>query len=364
MNSKLESRTVSPKAAVDDLNVLVIATGFEDRAFHVLDKCKPSKDLLLVLIPFENDIPGNAATAEKYLERAREKFDQKRIEILPLKQSNIQDFVSDFSDLIRSLPSNADKFGIDISGMPSFLIFAILNSVRASRPYQSQRVIYTAAKEYTPTKDEYEYLKERQGEDIEYIPKSMALEMADNLIFEPFAGYRSAGAKSCLALFAGYEAHRSTGVVDAINPTILLLMYGKPADEALSWREDLSRRLHYKFEKTRRCAVEEVPTWDVSACLAKLDEYYNFLIDDYDITVSAVCSKMQTIASFLFWERYPEAQITFPLPIGYDPERCPKGVDATYSLEVYGRLSFGAVDDAAPPKKPKAKAKRAVSGKK
>jgi hypothetical protein len=164
--------------------------------------------------------------------------------------------------------------------------------------------------------------------------------MSENLIFEPFSGYRSGGTKSCLALFAGYEAHRSTGVVDAINPTILLLMYGQPADGNLDWREGLSRRLHHKFEKTRQCAVEVVPTWDVNVCVSKLEEYYNFLIDDYDLTVSAICSKMQTVASFLFWERYPEVQVTFPLPIGYDPERCPRGVDATYVLELPGRLTF------------------------
>jgi hypothetical protein len=332
---------VDPAKALDGLNVFVLATGFEERAFHVLNKCQPAPNLRVILIPFENDVPGNVETTAKYRRRVEDKFDQGRVSVLPLRGSNIQEFVERFTAAIRELPPNLDEVGIDVSGMPSFLICAVLNSIRESRPYQRQRIIYTAAENYTPSKAEYESLKAKQGEDIEYIPMSMALEMSDNLIFEPFTGYRSGGTKSCLALFAGYEPHRSTGVVDAINPTIMLLLYGKPSIKRLNWRLDLSRRLHNKFEKTRRCAVEEVPTGDINACIAKLEEYYNFIVDEYDLTISAICSKMQTIAAFLFWERYPEVQLTFPLPIGYDFDRCPKGVDATYVRELPGRINFG-----------------------
>jgi hypothetical protein len=322
------------------LDVIVLATGFEDRAFHVLDNYPSNKWTHLILIPFDNDIPGNTDIAKKFQQRAAEKFDRDRIHVVYLREARIRDFTREFVEVIRSLPLNLCKIGIDISGMPSYMIFAVLNAVRDNRRYETQKIIYTSAREYTPTESDYESLKARQGDDIEYMPSGMALEMSDNLIFEPFSGYRSGGTKSCLALFAGYEAHRSTGVIDAINPTILLLIYGHPRDKSLAWREDLSKRLHRKFERTRRCATEVVPTWDVNACVAKLEEYYNFLIDDYDLTVAPVCSKMETVASYLFWERYPEVQITFPLPIGYDPERRPKGVGATYCLDVPGKLSF------------------------
>lgn len=294
-----------------ELDVIIVAAGFEDRAFHVLASCPSSMAAHLILVVYENDIPGNDAIAQKFMSTANQKFDPGRVNILPLRQSRIREFIDEFAQIFRSLAPNYDKVGVDISGMPSYLIFAVLNHVRENRPYQNQKVLYTAAKDYTPTKEEYEGLKDKQGDDIEYIPKSMALEMAENLVFEPFSGYRSAGTKSCLALFAGYEAHRSTGVVDAINPTLLLLMYGQPADEKLNWRLDLSRRLHHKFEKTRRCAIEEVPTWDIDACVAKLEEYYDVLIDDYDLTVSAICSKMQTVASFLFGSAILRCKLRF-----------------------------------------------------
>jgi hypothetical protein len=129
----------------------------------------------LVLILFENDIPGNPATARKYMEMASEKFVPDRTHVLSLRQSRIREFTEEFNAIIRSFSPDVDMFGIDISGMPSYLIFAVLNSVRENRSYQNQKIIYTSAKHYTPTKEEYESLKDKQGDDIEYIPKSMAL---------------------------------------------------------------------------------------------------------------------------------------------------------------------------------------------
>ncbi len=46
---------------------------------------------------------------------------------------------------------------------------------------------------------------------------------------------------------------------------------------------------------------------------------------------------MNSVAAYMFWERYGEVQLTFPLPIGYDPENGPSGVDKTYCLELRAR---------------------------
>jgi len=323
-----------------DIDVVVLAAGFEERAAELLSKGGFKTTAHLVLILFENEVPGNAAIGGKYLEIAASTFELERVHKLYLRDNDVVRMVNEFRQLIVSFPANVSKIATDISGMPAYVIFAILNVIREQHPYQNQLIFYTSASVYTPSKAEYDALSARQPDEIEYIPSSMALGMSENKIFEPFGGYRSGNSKSCLALFAGYEPHRSSGVVDAVNPTIMPLMYGKPPSKELEWRLDLSRRLHQKFERTRRCAVEMVSTQNINECLAVLEEYYNYIIGDYELTISPVCSKLQTIASFIFWERYPEVQITFPLPIGYDPQRSPKGIGETYVLEIPGRLTF------------------------
>lgn len=340
MNDFVLNKIEDLKNALNEVQILIVAAGFEERAFHALSSCEFAEPAQIVLILYENEVPRNQEVAEKYLKVARIKFGEERLNTITLNDNNINDFSSVLKKTLQSVPIDLTNIAVDVSGMPAHLVFCVLDMARDLRPHNSQTVIYTSAIDYTPTKAEYNSLKAKQGDDIEFIPHPMALEMSENLVFDPFSGYRSGDSKSCLALFAGYEAHRSTGVVDAINPTILLLLYGQPGNPELDWRLDLSRRLHNKFEKTRRCAVEIVSTRDIEKTIAILEEYYKYLIDDYDLTIAPVCSKMQSLATFIFWERYPEVQVTFPIPIGYDPERRPRGVGETYSIELPGRLSF------------------------
>jgi len=322
------------------LDIFVFAAGFEDRAYQAFSSFEFASSAHAILICYENEVPGNQEVEEKYLDTAQRKFGSERTSRIVFEENKIAEFSRLLKSTLEKLPIDLVNIGVDVSGMPAYLVFSVLNIIRDFRPHNDQEVVYTSAISYIPTKAEYNSLKRKQGEDIEFIPHPMALEMSENLTFEPFSGYRSGDSKSCLALFAGYEAHRSTGVVDAINPTILLLLYGKPGNSQLDWRLDLSQRLHRKFEKTRRCAVEVVSTREINGALAVLEEYYKYLIDDYDLTIAPVCSKMQTLASFVFWERYPEVQITFPIPIGYDPARRPLGVGETYGIRLPGRLSF------------------------
>ena len=118
-------------------------------------------------------------------------------------------------------------------------------------------------------------------------------------------------------------------MVEETNPSLLLLLYGRPGDESLGWRLDLSRRLHRKFETVSTLRFEET--------MAALERYYDYLIDDYDLALAPLGSKMQTVAAYLFWERYSETQLMFPTPIGYDPGRSPKGAGTTYATTLEPR---------------------------
>jgi hypothetical protein len=319
------------------LDSLILAAGFEERAFDVLPHGQFKRDAHCILIRFRNELPGNRELFVKFLEEARKKFTNERIHVVDLRQKDAQRFEDDLAKLVLQLPRNTRQFGIDISGMPSYAICSALKILRDHRPEENQLVVYTAARDYNPTKAEYQTLVENNPDDIELLPKSMALEMDENLILDSFSGYRSQNARSCLAIFAGYEAHRSNGVVEAINPGLLLLLYGKPGDEGLAWRLELSKKLHRKFEKGRMTATEVVSTLYVQEALTVLDSYYGFLIDEYDLVISPISSKMNVVASYLFWEKYGEVQLTFPLPIGYNPDHRPRGVAKSYGIELYPR---------------------------
>ena len=326
-------------ASTRELDGLILAAGFEDRAFRLLEVGEFRVGAHCVLIRFQNDVPGNTSVFERYFELANRKFEPSNVHVVDLTHSAPGRLESDLGLMLAILPRDARVFGVDVSGQPAYAICMTLKALRTHRVSERQIIYYTAAIHYHPSREEYDAIS--GTDEIELLPQSMALEMSENLSLDSFSGYRSQNARSCLAILAGYEAHRSTGVVEAVNPSLLLLMYGNPGDDTLSWRLELSRRLHRKFERGRRTATEVVSTLHVNESLAVLERYYDFLIDDYDLVVTPIGSKMHSLAAYLFWERYGEVRLTFPLPIGYDPEIRPIGAGMTYEVELAARLPLG-----------------------
>ncbi len=320
-------------SATESFDIFVLAAGFEDRALKIISDGNFGKGAHCVLVRYINNVPNNRVVYRQYLDLAHKKFGEYNTHPVSLKNTDAEQFMRDFSDKLASLPRGARSVAIDVSGMPSYLVCCVLKVVRDHRPREVQTVLYTSADEYMPTFEAYKELVSSSPEDIELLPSSMALEMAENLTIEAFSGHRSSS-KSLLAVIAGYEAHRTAGIVDDINPALLLLLYGDPGDPRHQWRLDLSRRLHHKFERTRRAASQVVSTLEVADSLSVLEKFYNFLIDDYDLFIAPIGSKMQSVAAYLFWERYGEVHLTFPLPIGYDPSHRPLGTSLTYSLEL------------------------------
>ncbi|PKB14103.1 hypothetical protein B0I00_2732 [Novosphingobium kunmingense] len=317
-------------ASTRELDGLILAAGFEDRAFRVLEAGEFRVGAQCIIIRFQNDVPGNNAVFERYFGLANLKFGHSNVHIVDLPHGAPSRLESSIGRTLAVLPRDARVFGVDLSGQPAYAICMTLKALRAHRSGERQIIYYTAAIQYHPTKEEYDAIG--ASDEIELLPRSMALEMSENLSLDAFSGYRSQNARSCLAILAGYEVHRSTGVVEAVNPSLLLLMYGNPGDDSLSWRLDLSKRLHRKFERGRRTASEVVSTLHVNETLEMLERYYDFLIDDYDMVVAPIGSKMHSLAAYLFWERYGEIRLTFPLPIGYDPEIRPEGAGVTYEV--------------------------------
>lgn len=324
----------------DEIDVFLVAAGFEERSFDFLSKFKFSKDAICILSLFDNQVDGNLEIEKKYLAEVRRKFRKENIRSVRLALNEVFQYKSKLRDIILSLPHSATRVTVDISGLPAYAICAVLDEIRECRPYETLSVIYTSAVEYTPTLQDYLDMQNDGHFDKELLPPSMSKEMSENLTFAPFAGHLKGEGKSCLALFAGYEVHRSAGVIESINPSMLLLIYGDPSDDKLSWRLELSRRLHAKFERTRKRAIETVQTHQIDDSIRVLERYYNYLIDDYDLIVSPVCSKLQVVACYLFWEKYQEVQLTFPLPIGYDPTLGPRGSSKTLMVNLGSRVRF------------------------
>lgn len=320
------------KSNLLNCDLLILGSGFEDRALHFLSKAQLKRDCTCVLITYDYDIAGNEEVAAKYLSLLKEKIENNQIHPIRVSSESITNYEIELTKVLSEIPRSTANIWTDISGMSTSLICSTLYVCRSLFPSKQLSVIYTSANSYYPTYNQFQKGKKitKSKVNLEFLPKSMARGMARILILETFSGHRSNEGTCCLAVFAGYDVHRSSGVIDNVNPSMLLLIYGSPGNPKLHWREKLSKSLHARLETTRRTAVETVSTLNLVDSVKILENYYINIFEDYDLTIAPICSKMQVVATYLFWEKYKEVQLVFPQPIDYEKEYAPKGVGKTY----------------------------------
>lgn len=313
--------------------MLIFAAGFEDRARTTIEKALSLRGSQVVVAQYAGDVTENAESFNLSRSLLESEHPEADVHLVEFSTSDATEYIRCLDRTLRDITlPDAGELWIDLSAFPMFGIAATLFVVRDVYPYRTVRVLYTEAAEYFPLKDEYErFVAKNAPGDLEMLEPAMTSEMSENLILAPFAGAGDAP-KTCLLLYAGYEKHRSFGVIDQLNPHRLVFIFGKPGRADLSWRLEMSQRLHDTALHERPTARETVSTLDVGANVDLLMRYYELLYDDHDLAVAPVCSKMQTAAAFLFWEHYRDVQLVFPLPIEYLPKRFSKGVGHTYSL--------------------------------
>lgn len=312
---------------VDDCDVLVLAAGFEARARRMLELMEGRVPKKVVAVHYPTGgIAQNDETFE-YVKSALRESDAVVVEVrLDATRPD------EYSDAVKEVfyawrPDTTGEIWIDISALPMQGICATLAAVREVMPGVTCRVVYTEARVYYPTSDQ---VKVDTGG---HAPEALSKEMSTNLIPKRFGG-ASSEVLTCLIVFAGYEAHRSYGVVDELNPSKLVLVYGRPVRADLEWRLSWSSGIHQELKKARPTAEEIVSTLDPLETLVLLSRYYDYLFADHNVAVSPICSKMQCIGCYLFWERFRDVQLVFPLPITYLPREFSSECGQTFLFEL------------------------------
>jgi hypothetical protein len=312
--------------------ILIVTAGFESRARTVFDHLLNPSLRCLAIVKYVYDIEGNHEALAHFTRRAGF-LGVSGLREIPLDPAHPANFEISFVESLRSMEIGNGDVWLDISGLPMWGICSALKAIRSELPFRRVRIFYTEAEIYFPTLGEYRKSNVYRESDKLHarLPESLTSEMAKNLILESFAGVSLREHSTLLILYAGYEKHRSLGVVEEVNPTLLLIIYGSPGRKSLRWRLGMSASLHSTLVVERPAAVETVSTLSLDINMALLDQYYSMLYDDYNICVAPVCSKMQAVATYLVWERYRDIQLVFPLPVRYLDKRFTMGEGKTFS---------------------------------
>jgi len=223
---------------------------------------------------------------------------------------------------------------VDISGMTHLIATSVLHACLSCRLRTT--VVYTEAKWYFPSRAMWRHVvrawRSGEGGSARQFLQSAGLKAVH--ILPAFSGNFRPGHQTCLIVLAGHEPNRVEGLVDDYAPGALIVLYGISPHRSLQWRTQLSKELHAELFSQWHVREEVTSTLRVDEVLRTLEREFQTIKDRYDVAVAPQCSKMQAVATYLFWRRHPEVQLIFTSPVSFNPKRYSRGAGRTFLYQI------------------------------
>ena len=320
-------------------NLLITAGGFEKRALSFARRIRKSRFIVdaTLVFQYKTQEKDNAPNYSLLLKRlvTELRYPEPRIvevdvELPDILMANMESKLSQIQNEQR-----IDNAVVDISGMAQVLICCVLGvlqkfNIRA-------KIVYTEAESYHPKESEWEAIKGavKEGEFAVIAKYLRTAGLRDIQIPTKFKGNFRPGKKTCLFVLPGYEPNRVQGLLDEYAPNAIVAFYGRPPKSNILGRQQLSIDLHQKaFEGWRLKTVRDVSTLDVENILEHFETVYSALREEYDVGIVSQCSKMQTVASYLFWRLNPELQLLFTSAVKISYRRYSRGEGVTFQYDI------------------------------
>lgn len=332
----------------------ICAGGFEDRAVGIvksLDSIGERSLKYSLTLEYRNGPNENRKNLE-FLQNSLKRLSSNQLENAMIDTDNMFETGDNLSNALKKIPSEEiDSVFVDISGMANFLILLALHWVNEIFYSKEISVLYAEAQDYYPKRDEMDEILElagrRQDEDIMALSKKLGTSGARETLIPPdFKGYFKEDYPICLIFFAGYEPSRALGLIETYRPNLIIACYGVSPHKHFKQRTEFSKNLHTEFGafKQYKHVDMEVSTFNIEEIVSKLEEIYvsaegeKILYEKYNIAITPQCSKLQTVATYLFSVRHPDVQIVFCLPGAYNPKKYSEGIGKMwmYKLPVPG----------------------------
>ncbi len=243
----------------------------------------------------------------------------------------------------RMTDAKIERVFIDISGMTNALILQTLSEVKRFFVGRSIYIFYTEAESYYPSrKEEEEIYRIIENEDTEKYGEIFSSSGAkETFILADFQGKFRDYLPICLIFFVGFEPVRSKGLIEQYTPNVTVVCYGKSPHENFQWRTSFSKKIHenvfknYPHIDSRKITSEDISTFDISDIFSRLEKIYYSFYEDYNISITPQCSKLQAVATYLFTLDYPEVQVVFCLPGYFNQRKYSKGIGPLHVINLF-----------------------------
>jgi hypothetical protein len=298
--------------------LFIAAGGFDKRALTFIRRAYVRKFNIeqAILLRYVTQREDNEPNFNRLMTRVK-KFTN-NVEIIDVDVHKPDKILKELAEKVHFASKSLNSLSavIDISGMAHVLICCCLRA--ADNNLLQTSVVYTEASDYYPREAKWDVVIDAvQKRNFKIMAKYLQTAgLGDIQIPTDFKGNTRPGYKACLFVMTGYEPNRVQGLVDDYAPNAIVAFYGKSPHEKLHGRQDLSIDLHkHIFDGWRYRERYDISTLEVKNILNILENEYQTLRSEYDVGVTSQCSKMQTVASYIFWKQHPEVQLIFTTPV-------------------------------------------------
>lgn len=336
MGENMENTRKIEKAVAEGLflstqNILITAGGFEDRVCGAL--CK--SELLniqykkIVILDYDNDElnePSKSIITDKANEICRN--------VTSHKLSNL-----DRLTWVLGYQEN-DRVLVDITGMTHALTFQVMavldkHNIRFD-------IVYTEAEIYYPEKSFYdELMMDTEKYEVGF---SRYLEKERNEfvyssncdIVQPpeFFGSPEPGLPTFLIAFFTFRRSRLQILLQEFEVEKKIFILSEPVRVDLKWRKEFMKVANYDIIEKNEKSIFTLGTLHPFLIYQMLEEnlYKSRDYIRYNLLLSPIGSKMQTIGSYLFWRKHPEISVVFTQPTFYIKDAYTRGYKDTFVI--------------------------------
>ena len=202
------------------------------------------------------------------------------------------------------------------------------------------RIVYSEARIYHPTKEEYDSDPGRWS-----IDGVLGLEQGVERIIPSVdhPGTSLDPMPDCVILFPSFKQERSRAVISAVDQSLVMSpgnkviwLLGRPHLSENSWRLEAMKTINGIGDDATQ---SEVCTFDYKDTLRVLDRLYIDRNLSYNITVSPLGSKMQALGTAMFCYMHPDVRILLAIPKEYNAARYSVGHEENWRID-FGPLAL------------------------
>jgi len=324
-------------------DVVIHAPGFEDRTMAVAEgvvALPGAHAILLDYLPFKRK-NKLAEVRAALVARGVAVPDE---DIIKYNRFEPGDFEKRLKDRIYA--NKTSRVVVDISTMSKLLIMLILNT--CNRRGLSVRVIYSEAKQYGPSKVEFENAREKK--EIHQPTLQVFSGVHGVVKVDSLASVAMQGQPTAALVFMSFNDALTQVLLNTVYPGRLFLINGRPPvhswrEEATAWIHDQVRREWDEDNPVEQSMVSgDVPlpkrvvsTIDYRETVFLLLDLYWELSINHRVLIAPAGSKMQAVGCYIVKALHRDIHIEYPSPEGFTHSYS-SGIGPKWSLD-FGRFS-------------------------